>query len=46
MPSLKNKKELASQRTQQTMVDGQVPTEKEQRRQNSTYPKGGVSCFV
>jgi len=27
-------------------MDRQTTTEKEQRRHNSTYPKGGVSCFA
>ena len=28
----------------QTKMDRQINTEKKQRRHNSTYPKGGVSC--
>ena len=32
-------------RRQQTM-DSRTTTEKEQRRHNSTYPKGGGSCFA
>jgi hypothetical protein len=43
-PTLKNAKELPSQCTTTDKMNGQTATEKEQRRHNSTYPKGGVSC--
>ncbi len=40
----KNPKEPPSQRTTTDKMNEQTATEKEQRRHNSTYPKGGVSC--
>jgi hypothetical protein len=42
-PTLKNAKELPSQRTKTADNERTYHAEKKQRRHNSTYPKGGVS---
>ena len=42
----KIKKSLQANAQGQQTMDIPIMTEKEQRRHNSTYPKGGVSCFA
>ena len=41
----KIKKSLQANTQRQTVMDRHITTEKKQRTANSTYPKGGVSCF-
>ncbi len=43
-PTQKNQKSLQANAPRHRTVDRHDTTEKEQRRHNSTYPKGGVSC--
>jgi len=42
----KIKKSLQAIAPRQSNFGGQTKTEKEGRTHNSTYPKGGVSCFA
>ena len=46
MPTQKNKKELASQRKTQQTLSHQNNSGRRSTTGNSTYPKGGVSCFA
>jgi len=43
-PTQKNQKSLQANAPRHLTVDRLDTDEKEQRRHNSTYPKGGVSC--
>jgi hypothetical protein len=43
-PNKKSKRATKPTHQDIVKIDRQTTTEKEQRRHNSTYPKGGVSC--